>query len=158
MRGFVKSRSNLVSDACRVDYFGGKYIFILNYYETNSLATAYLLTNYAKSTIIQLMQKFVEEVIDALLKAFSEKFDDFHGLYLYGVFTDGKPHTDEDIEIAAIFDTENKEKRELIWPIIGKIETDLDVFIDLHPITMEDLKKDEDFYDEVVNKGRFFRA
>lgn len=102
------------------------------------------------------MLKFVKDVIDLLNKALSEKFDDFHGLYLYGAFTDGKKHPDEDIEIVAIFDSEDKCKRELIWPIIGKIETDLDVFIDLHPITMEELKKDEDFYDEVVNKGIFF--
>lgn len=102
------------------------------------------------------MQKYVEEAINLLSKALKEHFDDFHGLYLYGVFTDGKNHPDEDIEIAAIFDTEDKHKRELIWPIVGKIETDLDIFIDLHPITMEELKKDEEFYDEVVNKGIFF--
>jgi predicted nucleotidyltransferase len=102
------------------------------------------------------MQKFVEETINLLNKAFSANFNDFHGLYLHGVFTDGKPHPEEDIEIVAIFDNEDKQKREIIWPIVGKIETDLDVYIDLHPITMEELKKDEDFYDEVVNKGIFF--
>jgi predicted nucleotidyltransferase len=102
------------------------------------------------------MLKYVEETINLLSKALSEKFNDFHGLYLYGIFTDGKPHPDEDIEIAAVFDVENKEKREFIWPIVGKIETDLDVFIDLHPITMEDLKKDEEYYEQVVIKGVFF--
>lgn len=104
------------------------------------------------------MQKQVEEAINLLIKIFSERFDDFHGLYLYGLFTDGKSHSDEDIEIAAIFDSEDKYKREIIWPIVGKVETDLDVFIDLHPITMEELKKDEEFYDEVVNNGIFFKA
>lgn len=104
------------------------------------------------------MEKVIEEVIDLLNKAFSERFDDFHGLYLHGVFADGRNHRDEDIELVAVFDVENKYKRELIWPIVGKIETDLDVFIDLHPITMDELKKDEDFYDEVVNKGVFFKA
>lgn len=102
------------------------------------------------------MQKYVEETINLLNKAFSEKFDDFHGLYLYGVFTDGKTHPNEDIEIVAIFDVENKFKREMIWPIVGQIETELDVFIDLHPITMEDLEKDEEFYEEVVKLGIFF--
>lgn len=102
------------------------------------------------------MQRYVEEVINILIKEFRERFEDFHGLYLYGVFTDGKSHSNEDIELVAIFDVENKHKREVIWPIIGKIETDLDVFIDLHPITMEELKKDEEFYDEVVNKGIFY--
>ena len=102
------------------------------------------------------MLKYVEETINLLNKAFSEKFDDFHGLYLYGIFIDGKPHPDEDIEIVAIFDMENKLKREEIWPIVGKVETDLDVFIDLHPITMDELKKDEEFHNEVINKGIFF--
>lgn len=104
------------------------------------------------------MQKYVEETISLLIKAFSERFDDFHGLYLHGLFTDGKSHPDEDIELVAIFDVENKFKRELIWPIVGKIETDLDVYIDLNPITMEELEKDEEFYDEVVNKGTFFKG
>lgn len=104
------------------------------------------------------MLKYVEETINHLSKAFSEKFDDFHGLYLYGLFADGKPHPNEDIEIAAIFDIENKFKREEIWPIVGKIETDLDVFIDLHPITMEELEKDEEYYEQVVIKGIYFKA
>ena len=102
------------------------------------------------------MQKQVEDTINLLITAFKNQFDDFHGLYLYGLFTDGKNHKDEDIEIIAIFDIENKFKRELIWPIVGKIETDLDVFIDLNPITMEELKKDEELYDEVINRGIFF--
>ena len=104
------------------------------------------------------MQKYVEEAINMLSKTLKENFDDFHGIYLYGLFTDGKSHKDEDIELVAIFDVENKYKREMIWPILGKIETDLDVFIDLNPITMEELKKDEEFYDEVVKQGIFFPA
>lgn len=104
------------------------------------------------------MQKFVEDAINMLNEAFSERFDDFHGLYLHGAFVDGKNHTDEDIELVAIFDVEDKYKRELIWPIVGKVETDLDVFIDLHPITMQELKKDEDFHDEVVHHGIFFQG
>lgn len=102
------------------------------------------------------MQKFVEEAISKLIKELSEKFDDFHGIYLYGEFVGGRIVQDDDIELVAIFDFEDRHKRELIWPIVGKVETDLDVYIDLHPITMEDLKKDEDFYDEVVNHGVFF--
>lgn len=104
------------------------------------------------------MQKYVEEAINLLNKALSEHFDDFQGLYLHGLFTDGKNHKDEDIELVAIFDVENKYKREMIWPIVGKIETDLDVYIDLNPITMEELKKDEEFYDEVINHGIFFSS
>ena len=104
------------------------------------------------------MLKFVEDAIHKLNKALSETFDDFHGLYLYGTFADGSNGTDDDIELVAIFDFEDKAKREIIWPIVGKIETELDVYIDLNPITMDALKKDEDFYYEVVNEGIYFKA
>lgn len=102
------------------------------------------------------MQKKVEEVINLLSKAFAKHFEDFHGLYLHGAFTDGRNHRDEDIELVAIFDVEDKYKREIIWPIVGKIETDLDVFIDLNPTTVDDLKKDEELYEEIQRKGIFF--
>jgi len=102
------------------------------------------------------MQKNVEEAINLLITALNKHFDDFHGLYLHGLFTDGKPHKDGDIELVAIFDAEDRFKRELIWPIVGKIETELGIFIDLHPITIAELEKDEDFYEEVVIHGIFF--
>ena len=102
------------------------------------------------------MQKKVEEVISILSSALAQHFDDFHGMYLHGAFVDGKKHKDEDIELVAIFDVENKYKREMIWPIVGKVETDLDVFIDLNPITMEELQKDEELFEEIIKYGIFF--
>lgn len=104
------------------------------------------------------MHQKVKDTTNLILNEFSEKFDDFQGLYLFGLFTDGEFHDGEDIELVAIFEVENKFKREAIWPIIGKIETDLDVCIDLHPMTMEDLEKDEDFFDEVVHQGIYFKV
>lgn len=104
------------------------------------------------------MQKEVRETIDLLINALKETFSDFHGLYLYGSFADGTNQKDDDIEVVAIFDEENKAKREIIWPIVGKIETQRNVYIDLHPVTMEEFKKDEEFYDEVVNSGVFFKV
>ncbi len=104
------------------------------------------------------MQKHIKEVINLLISALAEKFDDFHGIYLHGSYVDGSNQKDDDIELVAIFDSEDKHKRELIWPIVGKIETDLDVYIDLHPLTMEALKQDEEFYDNIVNKGIYFKA
>lgn len=100
----------------------------------------------------------VHKVIEVLTSALRKKFSDFKGLYLFGQFLDGKNHEGEDIEIVAIFDTEDKSKREEIWPIIGKIETDLDVCIDLYPYTMDDFKKDEELYNEVMEEGIFYDA
>ena len=100
----------------------------------------------------------VDEVIFKLTKAFNQIFDDYKGMYLFGAFLDGKMHEDEDIELAAIFDVEDKSKREQIWPIIGKIETDLDVCIDLYPYTETSFKQDEEIYEEVMAEGVFYNS
>lgn len=102
------------------------------------------------------MSSQVNEVIKRLSIAFKRTFEDYKGLYLFGAFLDGKDHEDEDIEIVALFDIEDKSKREQIWPIVGKIETDLDVSIDLYPYTEEQFKNDEELYQEVMEEGLFF--
>ena len=102
------------------------------------------------------MSNSVDQVIAKIAFAFNHIFNDFKGIYLFGVHTDGKLHEDEDIELAAIFDIEDKSKREQIWPIIGKIETEMDVCIDLYPYTEESFKKDEEIYNEVMEEGIFY--
>ena len=100
----------------------------------------------------------VDEVILKLSKAFNQIFDDYKGMYLFGLFLDGKMHEGEDIELVAIFDIEDKSKREQIWPIIGKIETELDVCIDLYPYTEASFKQDEEIYEEVMAEGVFYNS
>ena len=96
----------------------------------------------------------VDEVVFKLSKSFNQVFDDLKYMYVFGDSIDGKIH--EDIEIAAIFDIEDKSKREQIWPIIGKIETEMDVCIDLYPYTEESFKKDEDIYNEIMEEGVYY--
>lgn len=98
----------------------------------------------------------VDEVILKICKGFNRIFNDFEGMYLFGIFLDGKMHDGEDIELVAIFGTEDKSKREQIWPIIGKIETELDVCIDLYPYTPDSFKQDEEIYEEVMAEGVFY--
>ncbi len=98
----------------------------------------------------------VDDVIFKLSKGFNQTFTDFQGIYLFGASIDGKIHEDEDIELAAIFDTEDKSKREQIWPIIGKIETEMNVCIDLYPYTPESFKQDEEIYEVVMEEGVFY--
>lgn len=102
------------------------------------------------------MSTKVHEVIKLLSAVFRKKFDDYKGLYLFGTFLDGKEHDDEDIEIVALFENQDKSKREEIWPIVGKIETELGVCIDLYPYTDEEFKQDEDIYKEVIDEGIFY--
>ena len=61
------------------------------------------------------MKSPVYEVINLLTTAFRKKYPDFQGLYLFGQFLDGKNHDGEDIELVAIFDSEDKSNREEIW-------------------------------------------
>lgn len=99
----------------------------------------------------------LDKVISRLSKAFNRAFEDFKGMYLFGACVDGEIHKDEDIELAAIFETEDKSKREQIWPIVGQIETEMDVCIDLYPYTEETFKEDEEIYEEVKANGIFYK-
>lgn len=102
------------------------------------------------------MSSLVDEVIFKLSKGFNQIFDDFQGMYLFGASTDGQIHEDEDIELAAIFKIEDKSKREQIWPIIGKIETEMDVCIDLYPFTESTFKENEEIYESATKDGIFY--
>ena len=102
------------------------------------------------------MSSKFHDVIKLLSGSFRKSFNDYQGLYLFGAFLDEEEHEDEDIEIVAIFDSTDNQKREKIWPLVGKIETELDVSIDLYPYTQEEFKNDEDLYNAVMKKGRFY--
>ncbi|MGN1125036.1 MAG: nucleotidyltransferase domain-containing protein [Candidatus Gastranaerophilaceae bacterium] len=105
------------------------------------------------------MPNDIDGVIVDLIKNLKQEFLDFRGIYLFGLFLDGKMHQDEDIELIAIFDNEqSKENREKIWRIIGKVEENNNVFIDLHPLTVKELKKDVELFEEISNEGIFFNA
>ena len=102
------------------------------------------------------MSNKVHEVIKLLSGAFRRRFNDYKGLYLFGAYLDGQEHEDEDIEIVALFDNTDKAKRENIWPVIGKIETELNVSLDVYPYTEEEFKNDDVLYDEVISEGIFY--
>ena len=96
------------------------------------------------------------EIVKKISLSLRRRFNDYKGLYLFGIFLDGKEHPDEDIEIIALFENTDKAKRENFWPLIGKIETEYDVSIDLYPYTDEEFKNDDILYDEVIAEGIFF--
>lgn len=104
------------------------------------------------------MSKKLEEVIKKLSNALKKNFDDYKGLYVFGVYTDLQEHKDEDIEIVGIFETVDKSKLEDIWPIIGKIEAETNSFIELYPHTTISLKEDDVIGEEVLEEGIFYNA
>lgn len=107
----------------------------------------------------RLMQEKIEKIINILNSALKKEFPDFKGAYLYGSYTKGKVHEDSDIDIVALFEkTPDMDRRFKIWSIVGPIEAHYDVFLDLHPMTKEELEYNQVYYNEVVNKGVFYDA
>lgn len=84
-----------------------------------------------------------------------KSFDDFKGLYLYGSQVKGTAKDKSDIDMVAIFDTINHNKKRSIHGYALDIELEYDIFIDLHPMTLEELNLNCFFFDE-VKKGIFY--
>jgi predicted nucleotidyltransferase len=105
------------------------------------------------------MKNKVQKIINILNAALKENLIDFKGAYLYGSHAKNTSHKYSDIDIVILLETTpNREKLGLIWRIAGRIEAEYDVFLDLHPMTKEELSLNPFYYDEVVNKGVFYNA
>lgn len=89
----------------------------------------------------------------------TSNFDKFEGVYMYGsrVRGDYEPESDYDFIILFKNDYSVAEENKLAGIII-KIELKYDIFIDYHPMTMKELKRNPVFYDQVVNKGIYYEA
>jgi hypothetical protein len=96
----------------------------------------------------------IDKVVLKLTQSFNRVFNDFKGIYVFGECVHG--NCDDDIELVALFEHEDKAKREQIWPMVGKIETEYDVCIDLYPYTDESFKQDEFVYEQVMKEGIFY--
>jgi predicted nucleotidyltransferase len=70
------------------------------------------------------------DLINIIIDRFSQKFDDFKGLYLFGSRTNDTFTDESDYDIVLIFDRLNHEKDLRISNIITKIEYEKDIFID----------------------------
>lgn len=102
------------------------------------------------------MDSKIIQIIESLNQNFKKSFIDFRGAYLYGSQVKGTSHSDSDI--VAVFDAVDRNKRMDIWGIVGKLEAEFEVFIDLHPMTKEELEKNPIYYNQVVNNGVFYAA
>jgi len=101
----------------------------------------------------------VLEVIERLNNTIKVAYNDFSGVYLYGSYATNKNTENSDIDIVAIFEKSlDREQRLNLWNLIGKIELDFDVILDLHPMAESELKKNPIYYNQVVNNGIFYGA
>lgn len=104
------------------------------------------------------MSSKFHDVIKLLSASLRKHFKDYKGIYFLNEYDIDNISEDNEIKIVALFDTSDKQKRESIWPIVGQIETELGVSIDLYPYTQEEFKNDEFLYSEMLNLGQFCDA
>ena len=103
--------------------------------------------------------KSITEVINKLNNTIKNTFNDFRGLYLYGSYANNKNNEESDIDIVALFDKSlNRDQRLNLWNLIGKIELDFGIVLDLHPMSKNELEQNPIYYNQVVNKGIFYGA
>ncbi|OGH96382.1 MAG: hypothetical protein A2039_06685 [Candidatus Melainabacteria bacterium GWA2_34_9] len=97
------------------------------------------------------------EVVKELNKIVKESYEGFIGSYLYGSQVKGTAHKESDIDIVLLFNSEltHRQERDLAG-IIGNVEYKYDVFIDYHPYTMQQLKRNPFYYESVVEEGKYF--
>lgn len=101
----------------------------------------------------------IKQIIEKLNNTIKMTYNDFNGIYLYGSCAARKNTKNSDIDIVAIFDKSlNREQRLNLWNLIGKIEVDFGVILDLHPMSETELKQNPIYYNQVVNKGIFYGA
>ena len=98
-------------------------------------------------------------IIQELNSLIYKEFNDFRGVYFYGSRAKGNYREDSDIDIIIIFDNKLVYKKKLVLArIIGFIEYKYDVFIDFHPMTINELQANPYFSNEVINKGIYYEA
>ncbi len=103
--------------------------------------------------------KKIDRIINKLNNKIKSFYSDFNGVYLYGSYAHNTATNDSDIDLVALFNnTLSREERMNLWRIIGKLEAELDLVFDIHPMTLSELKNNPVYYNQVVNKGIFYGA
>jgi len=101
----------------------------------------------------------ISEVIKELNSRIKAKFSDFRGSYLYGSRARGDYRKDSDVDIVLIFDNEhNYDEEKSVYGLIGYLDIENDLILMPLTFTMEKLKRNSVFYNEVVNKGIYYDA
>ncbi len=103
-------------------------------------------------------KKKIVKIVQELLRLIKEQFPDLKGIYLYGSQVKGGAKKESDIDVVALFDSTSWEKTFEISGILCELDYKYDIFIDFKPYTLNKLKENPYYYDEVVNKGIYYAA
>lgn len=106
--------------------------------------------------MLEKLPKKIAHVAQALCDAL-KKYDDFEGIYLYGSRIRGDAKEDSDLDVIILFNQDPPYAKQLdISGIVIDLEYRSNIFIDHHPMTISNLKKNPFFYEEVVGKGIYY--
>lgn len=101
----------------------------------------------------------LSKIITELNDIISKQYSTFKGSYLYGSRVKGNHKDDSDIDLILIFENKLNHRQSLdLAGLICNIEYKYDVFIDYHPMTIEELNLNPVFSHEVINKGMYYAA
>ncbi len=101
--------------------------------------------------------KNIDKIILRLNKSIKSLFSDFNGIYLYGSYATDNANKESDIDVVALFKTDlTREKRMDLWSLVGALEAEMNVTLDLHPMTIIELKRNPIYYEQVVDKGIYY--
>ena len=101
----------------------------------------------------------ISENIKELNSRIKAKYPDFRGSYLFGSYARGDFHKDSDIDIVLLFDEKHDyDEEKNIFGLIGDLDYKCDFILMPITYTMKELKRNNVFHDEVVNKGIYYDA
>jgi len=96
-------------------------------------------------------------IMNKINDSIKEVFKGYKGLYLYGSRAKHTEQPDSDYDIIILLEKSVTLKEKYsVYGIIGKLEVELDIFMDTHFLTEEELEIDPFYYKEVVNYGKFY--
>lgn len=106
--------------------------------------------------IIQPMN--VKKLIKEFNQLVSNKIADFKGIYLFGSYATGNAKKESDVDLVLLFEQISKDKKNEVYDILSDLMYKHNIFIDVQIMDEQKLKFNPFFYEQVVNKGKFYGA
>ncbi len=98
-----------------------------------------------------------ENIINEMHRYFSKYIKKYTGLYLYGSRVKNTDNSESDYDIVLLLsEIPDYEEKRIIYGFIGQIEYEKSIFVDIKILTIEQLKLNCYFYNEVVTRGRYY--
>jgi len=106
----------------------------------------------------------MDEIVNKINRELSACFQDYHGLYFYGSRMKGTNHDESDYDLILIFSFMDYTKKLEVAGVIGEIEYEHNVFVDIKIMTQggesspESIRKNINpaFINQAIDNGIFY--